>query len=291
MREPMRAPGIVLRGLAMGVAEASPGVSGGTIALVTGIYDELLATLARLSPPALGVLRTEGVRGFWRRHNLGFAALLALGMALGLLGTVRLLLWLLEHHDRLVWAFFFGLMGVSAAGVGLQSSGRWLALLGVPGLAAGLGIASAAGLDAVAGAPAWALFGGGALAASAWLVPGVSGSFVLVLLGLYQPVLVAVDQRELGAMAILGAGIVCGVMVSSRFLARVVVTRREALLGLVTGLMAGSLLQLWPWRRGGDAVLPWDHVDPDPLLTVAACALGAGVAFGLLLAGRALRQT
>ena len=277
--------GVCLRGLAMGMAEAAPGVSGGTIALVTGIYDELVGTLARLSPPSFGLLRS-GPGAFWRHHNLTFLVALGAGMAVGLLAMAELLVWLLATRPALAWGFLFGLMVVATCGVALQSRPLWLLALGVPGLAIGLAIASGSGLPEVdANARLWALFGGGALAATAWIVPGVSGAFVLVLLGLYAPVLVAVHERSLGDLAALAAGMVLGLMLMSRLLARLLATRRHAVLGLVTGLMAGSLLKLWPWRSEGAAVLP---TTTEPLLvaTMAVAALGALASLVLLAAGR-----
>ena len=277
--------GVCLRGLAMGMAEAAPGVSGGTIALVTGIYDELVGTLARLSPPSFGLLR-NGPSAFWRHHNLTFLVALGAGMAVGLLAMAELLVWLLETRPALAWSFLFGLMVVATCGVALQSRPLWLLALGVPGLAIGLAIASGSGLPEVdANARLWALFGGGALAATAWIVPGVSGAFVLVLLGLYAPVLAAVHERNLGDLAALAAGMVLGLMLMSRLLARLLATRRHAVLGLVTGLMAGSLLKLWPWRSEGAAVMP---TTAEPLLvaTMAVVALGALASLALLAAGR-----
>ena len=279
------AAGVCLRGLAMGMAEAAPGISGGTIALVTGIYDELVSTIAKLSPPSFGVLRS-GLKAFWQHHNLTFLVALGAGMAVGLLAMAELLVWVLATRPALAWSFLFGLMVVATCGVALQSKPLWLFALGVPGLAVGLVIASGSGLLEVGGsARLWALFGGGTLAATAWIVPGVSGAFVLVLLGLYAPVLAAVHERNLGDLAVLAAGMVVGLMLSSRLLARLLATRRQAVLGFVTGLMAGSLLKLWPWRSEEAVVFP---AAGDPLLiaTLGTTLLGAIAAWALLVAGR-----
>ena len=281
----MGAAGVCLRGLAMGMAEAAPGVSGGTVALVTGIYDELVGTIARLSPPSFGLLR-NGLQAFWQHHNLTFLVALGTGMAVGLLAMAEFLFWVLATRPALAWSFLFGLMVVATGGVALQSKPVWLLALGVPGLAAGLLIASGSGLPEAGGnARLWALFGGGMLAATAWIVPGVSGAFVLVLLGLYAPVLAAVHERSLGDLAALAAGMAVGLMLSSRLLARLLATRRQAVLGFVTGLMAGSLLKLWPWRSGEALALP---APGDPLLvvTLAVTAMGAAAALALLAVGR-----
>ena len=278
--------GLCLRGLAMGMAEAAPGVSGGTIALVTGIYDELISTIAKLSPPSFALLR-GGLKAFWQHHNLTFLVALGAGMALGLLAMAEVLVWLLATRPALAWSFLFGLMLVATGGVALQSKPLWLLVLGVPGLAAGLVIASGSGLPEVGGsARLWALFGGGTLAATAWIVPGVSGAFVLVLLGLYAPVLAAVHERNLGDLTVLAAGMAVGLMLSSRLLARLLATRRPAVLGFVTGLMAGSLLKLWPWRSEEAAVVFPTAADPLLLATLAMTVMGAAAALALLAAGR-----
>lgn len=279
------AAGVCLRGLVMGMAEAAPGVSGGTIALVTGIYDELVGTIAKLSPPSFGLLR-NGLKAFWQHHNLTFLVALGAGMAAGLLAMAELLVWVLATRPALAWSFLFGLMIVATGGVALQSKPLCLLALGVPGLALGLVIASGSGLPEVGGsARLWALFGGGTLAATAWIVPGVSGAFVLVLLGLYAPVLAAVHERNLGDLAVLAAGMAVGLMLSSRLLARLLATRRQAVLGFVTGLMAGSLLRLWPWRSEGAVVFPTAEAQ-SLMATLGVATLGAVVALALLAAGR-----
>lgn len=269
----------------MGMAEAAPGISGGTIALVTGIYDELVGTIAKLSPPSFGLLRS-GLKAFWRHHNLTFLVALGAGMTVGLLAMAEFLVWVLATRPSLAWSFLFGLMVVATGGVALQSKPLWLLVLGVPGLAMGLAIASGSGLPEVGGsARLWALFGGGTLAATAWIVPGVSGAFVLVLLGLYAPVLAAVHERNLGDLAVLAAGMAVGLMLASRLLARLLATRRQAVFGFVTGLMAGSLLKLWPWRSEESVVFPTAG-DPLLLATLAVTVLGAAAALALLTAGR-----
>ena len=279
------AAGVCLRGLVMGMAEAAPGVSGGTIALVTGIYDELVGTIAKLSPPSFGLLR-NGLKAFWQHHNLTFLVALGAGMAAGLLAMAELLVWVLATRPALAWSFLFGLMVVATGGVALQSRPLWLLALGVPGLLLGLLIASGSGLPEVGGsARLWALFGGGTLAATAWIVPGVSGAFVLVLLGLYAPVLAAVHERNLGDLAVLAAGMAVGLMLTSRLLTRLLATRRQAVLGFVTGLMAGSLVRLWPWRSEGTVVFP--PAEAQLLIaTLTVAILGAVAALVLLAAGR-----
>ena len=255
------------RGVAMGLAEVVPGVSGGTIAFITGIYDELVASLASLSS-ALSTWRS-GWAAFARRHNLPFLAVLTAGMATGAVGLAHVILTLLETQPGLVAGFFFGLIAASVVHVGTSSSWRWLATLGVVGLGLGLlmGFFADSG-TALDTAPA-TVFVGGALAATAWILPGVSGAFVLLLLGLYKPMLAAFTAFDLALLAPFAAGLAIGLLAFSKLLAWLLAKGRRAVLALLTGFMAGSLTELWPWGRGAEQA----HV----LGVVAAIVAGATV--------------
>ena len=240
-------PGVFARGLAMGMAEAVPGVSGGTIAFVTGIYDELVTSIASFSHTSASMLLRDGWRAFARRHNLVFLTVLGAGMAVGLPLTLILVVGLLESHGVYVTGFFFGLIAASVVHVGLQSSWRWLASLGLLGGAAGVLLGAVAGTSA--GQQASMIFLAGALAATAWILPGLSGAFVLVILGLYEPIANALLAVDLPVLAIFAAGMGIGVVCFSKLLAWLLERARPAVLALLTGLMAGSLAQLWPWRE------------------------------------------
>ncbi|MDE0178075.1 MAG: DUF368 domain-containing protein [Gammaproteobacteria bacterium] len=240
-------PGVFARGLAMGMAEAVPGVSGGTIAFVTGIYDELITSIASFSHTSASTLLRDGWLAFARRHNLGFLAVLGAGMAVGLPFTLVLVVGLLESHAPYVAGFFFGLIAASVVHVGLQSNWRWLASLGLVGAAGGVLIGAVAGTSA--GQQASMVFLAGALAATAWILPGLSGAFVLVILGLYEPMANALLAIDLQVLAIFAAGMGIGVVCFSKLLAWLLERARSAVLALLTGLMAGSLAQLWPWRE------------------------------------------
>ena len=240
-------PGVFARGLAMGMAEAVPGVSGGTIAFVTGIYDELVTSIASFSQPSASTLLRDGWRAFAHRHNLGFLAVLGAGMAAGLPLTLVLVVGLLESHGAYVTGFFFGLIAASVIHVGLQSSWRWLASLGLLGAVGGILLGAGAGTSAPQQVSM--IFLAGALAATAWILPGLSGAFVLVILGLYEPMANALLAIDLPVLAIFAAGLGIGVVCFSRVLAWLLERARSAVLAFLTGLMAGSLAQLWPWRE------------------------------------------
>ena len=262
----------------MGVVEVIPGVSGGTIAFVTGIYRELVASLASFSPKTLIWCATNPKR-FWRHHNLSFLACLGVGMAISLLLFARLVRHWLEVAPILVWAFFFGLILYSAFEIGRARRLSGLATLGLAGVLCGLLVAA---VDPFAAEPGLAAFFlGGALAVGAWLLPAVSGSFVLLLLGLYVGVLDAVATFDWPVLFALGGGSLVGLAVFPRLFDALMRRHFEPAMNFLTGLMVGSLAQLWPWRL------------EDELLTPAAWSLAAGapaqvpLAVLMMLAGAA----
>lgn len=273
------------RGVAMGLAEIVPGVSGGTIAFITGIYDELVGSLASLSSamstPASRAPWRSGWLAFARRHNLPFLAVLTAGMATGAAGLAHLMLALLETQPGLVAGFFFGLVAASVVHVATSSSWRWLATLGVVGVALGLLTGFLADSGTVLGTAPATVFVGGALAATAWLLPGVSGAFVLLLMGLYKPMLEALTAFDLALLVPFAAGLAIGLLAFSKLLAWLLARARRAVLALLAGFMAGSLAELWPWGRGAEQM--------HGLGVVAAMLAGATVVGILAYVARAAR--
>ena len=239
--------GVFVRGMAMGVAEVVPGVSGGTIAFVTGIYLELVGSLASFGAKSLPLLFTAGPRQFWRVHNLSFLALLGIGMVLSVVLFARLIGSWLEVVPPLVWGFFCGLIAATVVHIGRRRSARLLVTYGVVGFAAGLLIILA--LDPLGRQDSlWVFFIGGVIAVCAWLLPAVSGSFLLLILGLYAPVLEAINELYLPVLITLAAGCVVGLLSFSKGLYWLMRRHGEAVLALLTGFIAGSLPNLWPWK-------------------------------------------
>ena len=244
-----RLPGIYFRGMAMGAADVVPGVSGGTIALITGIYRELINSLAGVSPRLLGVWRREGFRAFWRAGNFGFLVSLLAGIITSVILLANLLTWLIEHYPVPVWAFFSGLIAASI----------WLILRPLEGLNAATWISMLAGvlfagwvitrpgLDAMGLTPL-VFFLAGALAICAMILPGISGSFILLLLCMYLPVLSAVRDIQILLLASIVLGCAVGLLSFVHLLRWLLDRFYNPVMTLLAGFMAGSLVKLWPWR-------------------------------------------
>lgn len=278
--------GVVVRGMAMGIAELVPGVSGGTIAFVTGIYDELIRSLAGLGPASLVAWRRRGFGAFWREHNLTFLAVLGLGMVVAVVIFARLMEYLLDHVPALVWAFFFGLIAASVVHIGRHLELRPLLGYGALGLLLALLLLQIGVRDGAA--PLWMFFVGGVLAVSAWLLPAVSGSFLLLALGLYEPVLRAFNAGDWLIPLTLAAGCVVGLLAFARALHWLMQRLRDPVLALLTGFMAGSLPTLWPWQVAGEWLSPaaYQILTGRPALAVEALAVAALGALALWLLGR-----
>ena len=247
---------LFLKGMAMGIAEVIPGVSGGTLAFVTGIYEKLLLTIKTLlSTTLIKVLREEGVRQAWEKANGTWLVNLLAGMAAGLIGGVFGISRLMERYPQLLWAFFFGLIIASILFIGKQiktwSASVILSLLAGAAIAFYITVASPAqGIQA-----GWFIFLSGFIAISALMLPGISGSFILLLLGMYGFILGSVkgllsnpDAANFKTVFIFALGALTGLAVFSRILTWTFKNFHFQTLGLLTGFMAGSLNRIWPWR-------------------------------------------
>lgn len=249
----MRVSAVFLRGLAMGAADIVPGVSGGTVALITGIYPRLLHSLRSFDIEFLRLIFSADVKAAWRHVDGNFLAALLTGIVTSIFSLAQLLSWLLAQYPQPLWAFFFGLI-LGSALLLLRQVPHWQTRQYIA-LALGVATALAVGL-----APHAEFVGGrtgvflaGFIAICAMILPGISGSFILVLLGMYGPVLAAVKNVELVFLAIFAAGAAGGLMTFSRILDWLLSRYRAATVALLTGFLFGSLVVVWPWKR----VLAW----------------------------------
>lgn len=249
----MRASGIFLRGLAMGAADIVPGVSGGTVAFITGIYPRLLHSLRSFDIELLRLVFRADARAAWRHVNGNFLAALLSGIVTSIFSLAQLLSWLLTQYPEPLWAFFFGLI-LGSALLLLRQVPHWQlrqcsAL--VLGVATALTVGLAPHAEFVGGNAG--VFLAGFIAICAMILPGISGSFILVLLGMYGPVLSAVTSVDIVFLAIFAAGAAGGLMTFSRILDWLLSRYRAVTVALLTGFLFGSLVVVWPWKR----VLAW----------------------------------
>ncbi len=239
---------LYLKGMAMGAADVVPGVSGGTIAFISGIYGQLLEALARMPQGIVWLLRGR-VREAWALVHANFLLVLLAGIATSILSLARVITWLLEHQPIPLWSFFFGLIMVSCWMVG-RTIKRW----GAGSMATfAIGVICAWYITVAAplnwGQDYASLFMAGAIAICAMILPGVSGSFLLLMMGLYHFVLDAVKGFELDIIAIFALGCVFGLLGFARILKAALDRYHDLTLALLTGFMLGSLNKVWPWKQ------------------------------------------
>ncbi|MCS2609726.1 DUF368 domain-containing protein [Halomonas dongshanensis] len=246
-----RSIGTFFKGAGMGAADAVPGVSGGTIAFITGIYEELIDTIRRFGPGVWGVWRRGGVAGLWRYLNMAFLIPLLAGVGVSLFSVAHLAVWLMEQHPLLLNGFFFGLVAASTLVVS-SASRRWkwryvFALLA--GLLLANMLPALMPLVLLLGNEAAVIMVAGAIAISAMLLPGVSGSFLLLTMGLYGTIMQAIRGLDIVVIGLFGVGCAVGLALSSRLLAWLLRRYHDATLQLLLGFIVGSLPVLWPWRE------------------------------------------
>lgn len=237
------------KGLAMGAADIVPGVSGGTIAFITGIYEELIDTINGINLNALRTLFIKGIGAFWKQINGSFLVALLLGIAISILSLAELMTYLLSEHPVLIWSFFFGLILASIWLVG-KTIDKWsigVILSFIFGIVSAYYISSIQTVRHVDGY--WFIFVSGMIAICAMILPGISGSFILVLLGSYHLVLQALKERDLFLILIFVSGCAIGLLSFARLLKFLFTKFKTATIALLTGFMIGALYKVWPWKK------------------------------------------
>jgi putative membrane protein len=243
------------KGAAMGMAEVIPGVSGGTIAFITGIYEKLIHTIKEFDHVFIALLAKGDLKGAWKKVDGGFVALLLLGMMAGLVVGVLLISNLLESHPPVVWGFFFGLILASVFYI-MRRVGKvdgLVILMVVIGSVAAWYITVLT--PAEGSATYLGVFFAGSIAISALILPGVSGSFILLLMGMYTIILGEtrnfIETRDFESLTLLiafGAGALLGLVIFARFVSWLLKRYKRPVFGLLCGFMIGSLNKIWPWR-------------------------------------------
>lgn len=297
-RTPSEAGLLAAKGFAMGTADIIPGVSGGTVAFITGIYSQLLTAINSVGVPALKKLLAFDLKGAIAAVHLRFLVVLFFGIGAAVVSTARLMHYLMHNHPVPTWAAFFGLILASALVVA-----REVDEITKPPAMAAVVLGAVAAYLFVGLIPvetpndAWFLFVSGAVAICAMILPGISGSFLLLILGKYAYVTGAIKNPfadgSLMIIATFGAGAVVGLLSFSRFLVFLLARARGLTMAVLTGFMLGALRKVWPWKevletrvvRDKVHVIREQNVLPAGFDTEVMLALGlAVVGFVLVLA-------
>ncbi len=240
---------LFLKGVGMGASDVVPGVSGGTIAFITGIYEELIDSIKEFDFKAFRLLFTFKLNDFLKKVNAWFLLALLSGILLSIFSLAHLLEYLLINYPSHLWAFFFGLVVASAimvlADIKNWSIGIIIAIL--------IGAALAFWITSVTPAQTttalWFVFLSGSIAICAMILPGISGSFILLLLGKYQFILNAVSELKIIVLLVFSAGAATGIILFSNFLSWLLRKYRNLTIGVLSGFMIGSLNKIWPWKE------------------------------------------
>lgn len=257
--------GIGARGMMMGAADAVPGVSGGTIAFMTGIYEELIFSLRQCSPGALRVLFKQGAKAFWWHINGAFLLTLFSGIVLSILSVSHLVLHLLAFYPILLWSFFFGLILAAVWSV-VRHIESWTLPVGLMFFAGALIAYWITEMTPTSvEATSVMIFVSGMIAICAMILPGISGSFLLLLLGMYAPMLEAVKNLQLSILALFSGGCIVGLLSFSHVLNWMFKQHKTLTLALLGGFMLGSLNKVWPWKQTLESIID-RHGETVPLV-------------------------
>ncbi|MEQ1586736.1 MAG: DUF368 domain-containing protein [Cyclobacteriaceae bacterium] len=285
---------LYLKGISMGAADVVPGVSGGTVAFITGIYEELINSLKSIDVQSIRLLTQFKIAEFWKKINGSFLVVLLSGIVTSLISLARLMTYLLDNHPILIWSFFFGLILVSAPLI-MRDITRWT-LGTVVSFIAGIIIAYLITVISPTETPTNLpfIFFCGALAICAMILPGISGAFILLLIGKYEYMITALIELNIPVILVFVLGCFLGLLGFSRFLSWILTHYRFPTLALLAGFMIGSLNKVWPWKQVisfrlnhegmqvpafDKSILPWDYFsktgqDPQVFKAILCAALG-----------------
>jgi putative membrane protein len=292
---------LYLKGIAMGAADVIPGVSGGTVAFISGIYDELLNSIKSIDAEAVKLLLRFRLGDFWKKINGNFLVTLFAGIITSLLSLAKLMTHLLQTQPILIWSFFFGLILVSAPLV-LREIKHWTAGAVVSFI---VGVIVAYYITVVTPTESpnnlFFIFFSGALAICAMILPGISGAFILLLIGKYQYMITALIEFNIPIVLVFMAGCLIGIISFSRLLSWVLNKYHSIAVAVLAGFMIGSLNKVWPWREIKEyatnskgeqisvfdqSILPGHYFEvtgKDPLLLQAILMMALGVFIVILI--------
>ena len=289
--------GWFLKGVAMGAANVIPGVSGGTIAFITNIYERLINALKSFDLVALQLLLRRQFSDLFKRIDLWFLASVMGGVAVSILSLAKLLEYAFLHYETLTLAFFFGLIVASVFAVGTQVNQWTFSTLVMLLLGTGIAIGIAFLPPANANDALWYVFLCGIVAVCSMILPGLSGSYILLLMGNYLLVLQAISSFNFGIMIPLLVGCIVGLLMFSRVLSYLFAHFKDQTIALLTGFVTGSLIIIWPWKtaaylevNGEQKVMGYSWnlpgMETNFILAVVLMALGFGMVWVIERMGR-----
>lgn len=283
---------LVLKGIGMGAADVVPGVSGGTIAFIVGIYEELLDSIKSINPTNIKLLLKGQFKAFWKAINANFLLSIVCGIGISIFSLAELITYLLEHHPILVWSFFFGLVLASTWFVSKDiKKWNWKS---ISSYIAGIVIAYYITIATPASTPTNLafIFLCGVIAICAMILPGISGSFILVLLGKYFYIMEAVKNLDFLILIVFACGAIIGITSFSRVLSYALKNWHDVTISVLAGFMLGSLNKVWPWKecietytdsKGNIQPLIEHNILPDQLVpeAIALAFLGFAIVYVL----------
>lgn len=241
-----------IKGMCMGAADVIPGVSGGTIAFMTGIYETLIDSINSINGHALKLLYTGKFKELWKHINGSFLLSLFIGILISVLSLAKAMQYLLENHPTQTWSFFFGLI-VASSIIILKGIKGWkikdiiTLILGI-----GLGVLICTLSPTQTPDDLWFIFISGAIAICAMILPGISGSFILLILGKYEYIMAAISDMNLAVLAVFAVGAVVGILSFSKFLHWLMKRYNRLTILTLAGFIIGSLIKVWPWKGIND---------------------------------------
>ena len=260
---------LFLKGMAMGAADVVPGVSGGTIAFITGIYEELIGSISAIDKESFSLLFKGQIGKLWAKINGNFLLVLFAGIFTSIFSLASVFTYLLEYYEIFTWSFFFGLVSASVWMVG-KTIEKWNALGIVAFLIGSVVAYFITEMNAVNGIDApWYLVLSGALAVCAMILPGISGSFILLLLGAYSTVLEAVANRDITTIALVGIGAISGLLLFSKGLKFIFERYYNTTIALLSGFLLGALNKLWPWKEPLETFIKYEGTPKEEVVTLS----------------------
>ncbi|TDO96416.1 DUF368 domain-containing protein [Marinomonas balearica] len=251
-----------LSGVLMGAADVVPGVSGGTIAFIVGIYDRLINALSGVNKTSIAMLLKADFKGLWNHFDLGFLLVLAAGILTSIVSLAGIISHALSDYPIWVWSFFFGLILASAWMLSREFplSDRNNVLGMVTGILVGAFLSMLVPIHINVTLPL--VFFAGMIAICAMILPGISGSFLLLMMGLYGDILLSIKEFNLLVIAVFGGGALVGLLSFSKLLNWMLNRYRELTMSILTGVMLGALVKVWPWKEVTEIMMVGDKKVP-----------------------------